>query len=163
MRFGTKKKLAVVAVAAITLISGIAAYAYFTGGSDSDTKSAAVGSNAAWDIVLGAFSGGPVYPDAGSQSATYTITNVGDGDQALTGVSAAVVANSGNITQAGVPLAGCLATWFTATAGAPTPGVGTSIADNGTATGSVSLTMQDFPTNQNVCKGATPDVIVTAS
>jgi hypothetical protein len=159
-----KKKLAAVAVSAIAILgASVGAYAYFTGGSASDTKSAAVGSTTTWTVAVSSFTGA-VYPGAGSGAATYTVTNTGTGAQALTGVTAALAQDgSGNIKQANVALAGCLASWFTATAGTPTPAAGVSIAPAGTATGSVTLTMADSGTNQNVCKGATPDVTVTAS
>ena len=143
MRFVTKKRVAAAGVA-VLLVGGAAAYAFFTGGSASGSSTAPVGTDHNVDDRRRRVLGGPVYPGAGTDAATYTITNTGSGAQALTSVTAAVAASGVNITQATVPLVGCLAAWFTATAGAPTPATGVSIAPSATATGSVSLTMSDF-------------------
>ena len=163
MRFVTKKRVAAAVAAAVLAGGGVAAYAYFTGGSASTTGQAHTGSASSWSIGALTFSGGPMYPGSGTESATYTITNTGNGDQALTSVTASVNSNGGNITQSGTPLAGCTASWYTATAGAPTPGLNTSIAKNGTATGTVSVVLNESNTSQNTCKGATPDITVSAS
>jgi hypothetical protein len=159
----SRKILVALGVGVGSLAIASAAFAYFTGGTASDTKTGHVGSTTTWTISVGAFSGGPVYPGAGTDSAGYTITNSGSGAQALTSVTAAVASNSGNITQSGTPLVGCLASWFSAVAGAPTPATGVGIAPSGTATGTVNVTMSDSGTNQNICKSATPDVTVTAA
>jgi hypothetical protein len=159
----TKKRVAA-AVAALAIGgSSMAAYAYFTGGSGSGSGSASTGSTSSWSVGALSFSGGPIYPGSGTETATYTITNTGGGNQALTSVTASVNASGGNVTQAGTPLSGCLASWYSATAGAPTPAVGAVVAKNGTATGTVSAALTESNTNQNVCKGATPDVTVAAS
>ena len=163
MRLVTKKRVA--AAAALLAIGGggMAAYAYFTGGSANSTGQAHTGSTSTWSVGALTFAGGPMYPGSGTESATYTITNTGGGNQALTSVTASVNSSGGNITQSGTPLAGCTASWYTATAGAPTPGLNTAIAKNGTATGTVSVVLNESNTNQNACKSATPDVTVTAS
>jgi hypothetical protein len=142
----------------------MAAYAYFTGGTGTGTGSANTGSTTSWGVSVGTFAGGPMFPGSGTETATYTVTNTGGGNQALTtAVTASVKSSNGNITQNNVELAGCTASWYAATAGVPTPAVGAVIAKNGTATGSVTVVLNESNSNQNVCKGATPDVTVTAS
>jgi hypothetical protein len=60
-------------------------------------------------------------------------------------------------------VAGCLASWFTAT-NTPPAYLPQTLAGSATSTaGSVAVTMQDSGTNQNVCQGATPDITVSAS
>jgi len=164
MRFLTKKRVAA-AVAALAIGGGgMAAYAYFTGTAGSNSGSAHTGSTAAWTVDALTFSGGPVYPGAGTETATYTIHNAGGGNQALTSVAASVNNDgSGNIKSAGTPVAGCLASWYSAVAGAPTPATGTVIAAGGTATGTVTVTLTESNGVQNLCKGVTPDITLTAS
>ena len=163
MRIVTKKRVAVVVALATIGGGGMAAYAYFTGGTGSGSGTAHTGNTSSWSVGALSFSGGPVYPGSGTESATYTITNTGGGNQALTSVTASVNSSGGDITQSGTPLAGCLSTWYTATAGAPSPALNTAIAKNGTATGTVSVVLNESNTSQNPCKAATPDITVTAS
>ena len=74
---------------------------------------------------------GKVVPGSGSSTAPYTITNQGKGNQAFTTVTATVATDgTGNVLDASnnnAPVAGCLAAWFSADPGTPTPGVNTSI------------------------------------
>ncbi|MBV9413217.1 MAG: hypothetical protein JO148_16620 [Acidimicrobiia bacterium] len=163
MRFVTKKRVAA-AVAALAIGGGsMAAYAYFTGGTATTTGQAHTGSASSWSVAALSFSGGPMYPGSGTETSNYTITNTGSGNQALTSVTASVNSSGGNITQNGTALAGCLATWYTATASAPTPGLNTAIAKTATATGTVSVVLNESNTNQNVCKSATPDVTINVA
>ncbi|HEV3352200.1 MAG TPA: hypothetical protein VG076_04720 [Acidimicrobiales bacterium] len=163
MRFITKKRAAA-AVAALAITGGgMAAYAYFTGGSATSTSSSAhTGNVTSWSVSLGTFAGGPVYPGSGTDSATYTVTNNGNGDQALTTATATVVSGTGGaVTVSGTPHAGCLAAWYSATAGTPVSGFNASIAKNGTTTGTVSVVLNESGGNQNPCQGINPDVTVT--
>ena len=143
----------------------MAAYAYFTGGSASDTKSAHTGSTTSWTVSLGVgFSGGPMYPGSGTETANYTITNTGGGNQALTSVSASVNHDgSNNVLVGATPVTGCDYRWYTATAGAPSPAIGSVVAKNGTATGSVTVVLTESNTLQNACIGATPDVTINVA
>lgn len=163
MKIFTKKR-ALAAGAAVAILGGsMAAYAYFTGGSATDTKPANVGGTTTWSVALGTFSGGPMYPGSGTETASYTITNTGNGNQALTAVTAVVPNSGGDVTVGGTPVAGCLATWFTATAGAPTPGLNTAIAKTATATGSVTVVLNESNSLQNACKSVTPDVTINVA
>jgi len=143
-RFSLKSKV-IAGAAAVVLVAGVggAAFAYFTS-SGNGSGNASVGSATPWDVVVSSDTSNTLQPGAGSETLTYTITNNGTGAQALNTVTASV-GNSG----------GCLGSWFTAVASAPTPAIGTSIAPNGTATGTVTVTMQDSGGDQNPCQGIT--------
>ncbi len=116
-----------------------------------------------WTVTPGTVVGGPIYPGAGSETITFTVLNNSSGAQALNTAVASVNSSSGNITQSGVPVSGCLAADFTAVAAAPTPAFHTSIAGGNTATDVVTVTMQDSGINQNACQGKTPDVTLNVT
>ncbi|HWF49162.1 MAG TPA: hypothetical protein VG294_00845 [Solirubrobacteraceae bacterium] len=165
-----RKRVAVPLAAVLALGIAAAAFAYFTS-TGSGTGAATVGSASAWTVTAGAATGGPLYPGSGTQTISYTVTNPSSGVQSLAGTSAAVAsytgtaipADAGDVTHNGVPVAGCLASWFTAANTAPTP-LPQNLAGSATSTaGSVAVTMQDSGTSQNVCQGATPDITVSAS
>ena len=91
------------------------------------------------------------------------MTNPGTGNQNLSATTASVASSGGNITQAGVPVAGCLSAWFTAANIAPAP-LPQNLAGGATSSGgSVTVTMQDSGTNQDACQGKTPQITVNAS
>ena len=166
--FNTKKRIVagVLAVAIIAATGGIAA-AYFTS-SGNGTGTGLVGAPAGWTVSAGAHGGGPLYPGSGSETIAYTITNTSPGNQAFTTLTATVVNDGTDIEQGGTPLAGCLYTWFTATAAASIPVAGTSLAGTspgpaGTATDVVTVTMLNPAVNQNVCELATPDINLAVS
>lgn len=145
-------------IAAIGIAAG--AYAYFTS-TGSGTGSATVGSSTPFTVAFTATTGGPVFPDSGTATVHYTVTNPsGAGAQKLSGTAASVAASSGNITEGGTPVSGCLAAWFTATNSGPAAGV---LAPGQSASGTVAVTMQDSGTSQDPCQGKTPDITVTAS
>ncbi len=126
-----KRRIAVVGtMVAIIVVSASAAFAYFTS-TGSGTGSAAVGKVGSWKVTVDK-STGKILPGSGSSTASFTITNPGNGSQAFSSVTATVNTDgSGNVldaSNADAPVVGCLASWFTATAGATNPGVNTSIA-----------------------------------
>jgi hypothetical protein len=92
----------------------------------------------------------------------FTVTNGSSGYQNLSSVTAALAANgNGDITHSGTAVTGCKASWFTVTPNPPA--LGDMAGNVTTAQGTVTVTMQDSGTNQNVCQGATPDVNINAS
>jgi hypothetical protein len=156
-----KRLLALVALVAALSVTG-AAVAYFTGQAGSATGQASVGGNGAWTVTFTGTSG-TMYPGAGSSMLNYQVQNGGSGNQSLQSVTATVVADgSGNVEQNGVSKSGCLASWFTATNNGPS-GMPLDLGPGATTTGSVTVTMSDSGTNQNVCENVTPDVKVSAS
>jgi hypothetical protein len=157
-----RKRVAVALGVVASLALAAAALAFFTS-SGSGTGSATVGSAGAWTVNVSAATGGPLYPGSGSQSIAYTVTNSGSGQQSLAATSSVVKSSGGNVTQGGVTVSGCLASWFTATNTAPTP-LPQNLAGGATSTGgSVVVSMQDSGTNQNSCQGVSPDITISAS
>jgi hypothetical protein len=161
-----KRRIAVVGtMVAIIVVSASAAFAYFTS-TGSGTGSASVGSAGNWTVTVNNDTTGKLLPGSGNEKVGYTITNPNKGAQSFTTVTATVTAdpatggvldtNNGNAV---VP--GCQASWFTADAGATNPIAGTSIAKNGTATGTVTVTMTDSGTNQDACENVDPQITVT--
>ena len=166
-----KKRVVVVLAALAALAVAGGAYAYFTGGSNSVTSAGTVGSSTQWGIAQGtaSWSGSltALYPGAASDTEylPFTVTNNGKGHQAVTSITASLPAetNGDAETTAGVDIAGCQASWFTATVDSSNPALPANLAPAGTYTGKVDLTMQDSGTNQNACQGAAPAVTITAS
>ena len=159
MRFVTKKRVAA-AVAALAIGgTSMAAYAYFTAQSGSGSHTAPVGTSTQWQVSVGAFSGN-LYPGGPNTTATYTVTNNGSGHQGITGETATLGTSGSDVTSGGVDVPGCLASWFTVSAGAP---LATDIAPGGNTTGTVTATMNNVASSQDACKNAAPDVTVTVS
>lgn len=154
----TKKRFAVLGAVAILAMAGIAV-AYFTS-TGSGTGSATVGSSTAFKVTVAAATGGPLYPGSGSENLAYTVKNEGSGAQNVNSTSATVASEGGNITQGGVEVPGCKASWFTATDTSPAP---VNLKGGESASGSVEVTMQDSGTNQDACQGTSPDITVSAS
>ncbi|MHB8329735.1 MAG: hypothetical protein ACYDD6_08955 [Acidimicrobiales bacterium] len=168
--YSTKRRIAA-AVLSIGLVAGVAtsAYAYFTS-SGSGTGSASVGSASTWKVTVTSNAAHALYPGSGSNSLTYTVTNQSTGLQELNSVTASVANDgSGNVTQGGAAVVGCLASWFTATNNGSTNGVtpgGPSgeLASGASDVGTVTVTMLDAAVSQNACQGITgPDVKVVAA
>jgi hypothetical protein len=159
-----KRVLAGLGVVAMLVVAG-SAFAYFTS-TGSGTGSATVGSASNWTVTPATATGGPLYPGSGSMVIDYTVTNASSGHQDLTATSSTVASSGGNVTQAGVPVTGCLAAWFTATNTPPTtPGaLPQDLAGGASETGGyVTVTMTDAAANQNVCQGVKPDITISAS
>jgi hypothetical protein len=157
----TKRRVVALAVTVVVLAVAGAAFAYFTS-SGSGTGSATVGSSTAFTVAVAAPTGGPLYPGSGTETLSYTVHNPGTGAQNLSATSTAVASSGGNITQAGVAVAGCLSSWFSATNTAPT--LPQDLAGGATSTaGSVAVAMSESGTDQDPCQGKTPDITVSAS
>jgi hypothetical protein len=165
-RFMSKKVVAIGLAAGITLGLGGAAFAYFTA-PGTGTAAAAVGDTGTWGIVQNNQATGLMYPGAGSSTITYTITNLGSGNQALESndLAASVYSepNSGDVESNGSDVAGCLAIWFTPVVGTPTTAYGTSIAPNTKESVDVTVTMKDAGVSQDACEGVSPMVSLAAS
>jgi len=165
-----KKRVAVVAAIGALAAAG-AAYAYFSGGSNSVTGSGTVGASTTWGVSQGtpSWSGSltALYPGAASDTEylPFTVTNNGHGHQAVTAITAALPAetNGDAETAAGADIPGCQASWFTASVDSGNPALPSDLAPGGTYAGKIDLTMQDTATNQNACQSASPAVTITAS
>ncbi len=164
------KRVAAVATVATLAVAG-AAFAYYTGSSNSATGSGTVGAATQWAVSQGTptWSGSltALYPGAAADTEylPFTVTNNGKGHQAVTSTVASLPAegNGDAETAGGADIPGCLASWFTVTVDASNPALPADVAPAGTYTGKVDLTMQDSGTNQNACQSAAPAVTVTAS
>jgi hypothetical protein len=156
----TRRRVVVIGLAAAGVLGGgSAAFAYFTA-SGSGTGSAAVGSAGTW-AVSQASTTGTIYPGSGSSVITFNVKNSGTGDQQYSSATAAVASSGGNITVGGVPVAGCLASWFSASVTSD-PSINTNVAGGATVQDGVTVTMPaDSADNQNPCQGKSPDVTLT--
>jgi hypothetical protein len=164
MKLRYKIGVGVASTAAVVGLGG-AAFAYFTG-TGNDTGSAAVGASGNWTVTHGD-AVGSAYPGQGSSVITFTITNAGNGNQAIEAgkISTAVVNDGGtpaNIEQNTVAVAGCRSGWFTDTLGTPSVAYGTSVAPGDSETVTATITMSDTG-NQNACQSKSPDVSLSVA
>jgi hypothetical protein len=165
-----KKRIAAGAAIAVLAVAG-GAYAYFSGGTSSVTGTGNVGASTIWGVAEGSptWSGSltALYPGATSDTEylNFTVTNNGHGHQAVTSITASLPTESNGDaeTAAGADIAGCQASWFTATVDPTNPALPDNLAPNGVYTGKIDLTMQDSGTSQNSCQNASPAVTITAS
>jgi hypothetical protein len=104
-----------------------------------------------------------MYPGHGTSAIVYTITNNGTGNQAITGLAAAMGTSGANATHGGVAISGCLAAWFSPVVTAQSTPLNTSIQPGSTATVTVTVSMTDAATSQNSCAAAAPDVTLSVS
>ncbi|HEU5001277.1 MAG TPA: hypothetical protein VFW71_00670 [Actinomycetota bacterium] len=163
MKFSSRKrKLIVGGVAAAVLAGTIGAFAFFTS-TGSGTGSGNVGTATNWNVVETSHTG-TLLPGTATETVTFTVTNAGGAAQSLNTVTATVDSSGGNITQAGVPISGCSASWFSVTSPlTTTPAVPTTVAPGGTVAASTVVTMIESGTNQDPCQGAAPDITAFAS
>lgn len=152
-----KKRLAAVVVAgALVLFGGGAAYAYWTStGVGSGT--ATTGTSVDFAVATTTATGGPLTPGGPSQTVAFTVTNPGTGAQNLSSVVVTVANADGTAWTA---VAGCSASDYTVGVPAFTPG---EIAPSGVVNGTVTITMDDDPVDQDGCKGATVPLYLVAS
>lgn len=164
-----KKRLAAVAFVGVLAVTG-AAVAYFTGGTGSGTGSGTVGTTGAFTVTPNTptWSGSltALYPGAANDTELipFTVTNSGNGHQAVTNVAITLPQINGDVTTSGgVEITGCKATWFTAMPDASNAALPADLAPNGTYGFKVDLTMSNVNSSQDLCKGAAPAVTITAS
>jgi hypothetical protein len=156
-----KKRVLVGLTVAMLAVAG-AAFAYFTS-EGSGTGHGTVGTSTALEVIP-ATPTGTMYPGAGESTFTYTVKNNSTGHQGLTGTSVEVASTGGNITEKGVEVAGCKASWFHAANTAPTPLPQDLASGASSSAGSVKVTMDNSETEvQDPCKGKLPDITVKAS
>jgi hypothetical protein len=160
------KKRAVVALCAIAaLVVAAGAIAYFTA-SGSGTGQASVGKSAGVSVSVNSDTSGALVPDGtSSETLGYTVTNNASFAQAIGSTTVKVHDDgSGNITDGGKSVSGCLSTWFSATDAGASAAPATLAANGGKATGTVTVTMPANSTdNQDPCQGAHPDITVAAN
>jgi len=159
-----KQKLAA-GVAVVALAAGAtAAYAYFTASNGSDTGTVTVGDASAWTVANDGTVGGPLLPDSGTETVSYTVTNPSDGHQYLKSVKVTIPSSDGDVLDSTSHLAitGCKASWFQVTD--DNTGLPADIAGHDTYSGSSDIVLNNSTTdNQDACKNASFDVTITAS
>ncbi|WP_424186964.1 hypothetical protein ACOBQX_03780 [Actinokineospora sp. G85] len=153
----TKKRVVVVgAVAGALVLGGGLAYAYWSS-TGTGSGSATTGTSTAFVVTTAAATGGPLSPGGPSQTVPFTVTNPGTGSQNLTSVVVTVANADGTPWTA---VAGCSAADYTVGTPAVTYG---EIAPGGNAGGTVTITMNNLPSNQDGCKDAVVPLRVVAS
>jgi hypothetical protein len=164
-----KKAIAGVLGVLLALAAVTGAVAYFTGASGSSTGTGTVGTSSQWGVAMSTptWSGSlhALYPGASNDTELmpFTITNNGNGNQGLNSVQITIPSTNGDVTSGGTEVNGCKASWFSATADSGNGPVPTDLAAGATYLGKVDLVMNDLNVSQDACKGAQPDVTVTAS
>jgi archaellum component FlaG (FlaF/FlaG flagellin family) len=147
----TRRKIALGSAVAVMAAGGAVAYAYFTS-TGSGNGSASVGSAASWAVTVSHDSSAALFPGSGSETLTYTIKNVGGGNQELNAVSISV-ADAG----------GCLGSWFTATDNGGDHAVPSTMAPGAVDTGTLRISLNETNSDQDACQGISPQVTVSAS
>ncbi len=159
-----RRSWGVVFLTAVMLLGATSvAVGYFTAAAGGGGKGAAsVGSSSPFTVGITSDPSGALYPGSGSETLTYTILNPSAGHESLLSTSASVASVNGDITQSGVEVKGCLASWF-AVANTPPAGLPVDLAGAGSLQGSVLVTLDDANVDQDACQGAKPDILVQAS
>ncbi len=152
----TKKRLAVIVVAAVLMLGGGIAYAYWSS-TGTGTGSATTGTSVVFTITSTAPTGGLLTPGGPTDSVTFTVINTGTGTQNLSLIKVSVAASGG---APWTSVAGCSASDYTVGTPAITYG---QIAPAGTLTGTVSIQMLNLASNQDACKSATVPLYFVAS
>ena len=163
--FSTRRRLAITAAASvIALAGGTAAYAYFTQ-TGSGTGSGSVGTAGTWTVSAGPVAGGPIYPGAGTETITFTVTNTSNAYAEFSSATASIPtyeATTDAETSADADISGCTASWFAATV-SNDPDLNTQIAPGDNASVTVSVQLTDEAVDQDSCAGASPAVSLSIS
>ena len=163
IRFIDKKICAVALTAALVLGSGGVAFAYFTS-AGSGNGSATVGTVGGTDLAITSSApAGSIYPGAAPVGFTIAAQNMGSADEHVNDITITVASDgSGNALDAsGVPIVGCLASWFAV--GAPvvvdatlSPGAYSSAFDT-------TIGLTELAIDQDPCQGVTVKLIFATS
>jgi hypothetical protein len=156
MRLKKKSKTAIACVAIVGLTSSGVAYAYWTT-SGNGSGSATTGTSSAFVVTTDSATGGPLTPGGPSETVGFHINNPNSGVQHLTTV-AVTVANSGGTAWTAVT--GCSSLDYTV--GVPTFTAG-DLAPGASATGTVTITMNNLGSPQDACKTVAVPLYVAAS
>jgi hypothetical protein len=166
IRIFSKRRIAIVgATVAIALAGGGAAFAYFTSAGIGDA-SASVGRApvTGWSVTAPSNITGDLFPGSGSEVISFTVTNTDTGNEALSTLTPYVARNvAGYVFSGGTAVTGCDAAWFTATAGTPTPVLGTNLPHGSSYTVPVTVTMKESGTDQDACEGVDPEIVLRVS
>jgi len=150
-------------IGVIALSASVAGYAYWTS-TGTDNGAVGVASTTPWKVDVATATGSLLYPGGNVQTVPYTVTNTGDVDQKLTGVTVSVANPDGTTWTAG----SCSAADFVINNAAPgAPYFHNALAGlygpAGTGTASVQVTMVDTGANQDDCQGQSVPLYFAAS
>jgi hypothetical protein len=162
--FSTKKRIvATVGTAALVAAMATAAFAYFTS-TGTGSGYATVGTQG-WSVSNVSTSGGPLFPNSGSENVNYSLTNTGDASQTPTSLVVTVNTDGGggiyNLNTS-TWNDSCLAGWFSVTNDL-NGYVGVSIGAGATVSDYSTITLVDSGGNQNACQGVAPALTITAN
>lgn len=154
----SRKKLIAIATTALLVVGGgSAAFAYWTS-TGAGTGSATTGTSTALTVTSKAATGAALVPGGTTpQIVEFTVTNPSTGTQYLTSVTATVANADGSAWTA---ISGCSAADYSVAVVPPAYG---QMAASTTKTGTVQITMNNLPTNQDACKNATVPIYIAAS
>lgn len=149
----TKKRLTIILVtAAVLVVGGGVAFAYWTS-TGTGTGAATTGTSTAFVVTSSAPTGGPLTPGGPAQTVAFNVNNPSSGIQNLASVTVTIAEG----VVAGVPtpwddVPGCSAADYTIGTPDFDPG---DIPAGGDLAGTVTITMNNLGSNQDACKGAT--------
>ena len=156
LRTRKARGIAVVTGVAVVAIGGGMAFAYWTS-TGVGTGNAVTGSSSNFTVTSVAAVGDPLTPGGTTQSVGFTVANPGSGSQSLSNV-VVTVANADGSDWVAVP--GCSAADFTI--GVPAVVFG-EIAGGANVPGTVTVAMNNLPSDQDACKGVTAPLYFVAS
>ena len=155
-----------VATGAAIIAGGGAAFAYFTATGSNTSGAASVGTSRSWTINSPTPTGTDLYPDQGSETFAFVVTNAGGGTQGLQTVTATVNdTNSANCPTSNyqVVIDGLAAATGNGTA-TETYSPVVNVAKTGTHNVSVVVTLPNqTTTDQSGCSGDAPTVTLSAT
>lgn len=155
-KFTARKKRVAITTAALVAIGGGAAFAYWTS-QGTGTGSAATGTTEPFTVTSSTATGGPLTPGGPSQTVAFDVTNPGTGVQHLTNVKVTVADADGD---AWTDPSGCSFEDYAVGTAVFTPG---DIAPGEKVSGTVTITMNNLPENQDACKGLAVPLHFSAS
>ena len=152
-----KRRATVVAMTAVLVLVGGLAFAYWTS-SGSGTGTGSTGGGTEFTVSDDGVTGPDLTPGGPNQTIAFTVHNTGTGTQDLTSLTV-IVADENGDPWVSDPV-GCTAADYAL--GTPTITYD-QIPGGGSISGTVTLTMNDLPSNQNACKGLDVPLYFTAS
>lgn len=141
-----KKRATIVAMTAILVLIGGVAFAYWTS-SGAGTGHGTTGDGTEFTVSDDGVTGPDLTPGGPNQTIAFTVHNNGTGTQDLTSLTV-IVADENGDPWISNPV-GCTAADYTL--GTPTITYD-QIPGGGSISGTVTLTMNDLPSNQDACK-----------
>lgn len=149
MRINLKSKKVLAATLAVTVLSGGAAYAYWTAGGAGTGTAATAASTTALTVNQAALQ--PMYPGDTAQTLSGTFGNTNSGPVYVTTVTASIV----SVTKDGAAVDGCTAADYTLTGATMAVGAQVAVGDPVGAWTGATIQFNSTGANQDPCKGAT--------